>query len=323
MNLCFLRSQTFKTGIHRHGWNRVLQELINKYHHDEASVGVDDFLEFSFFSHDSKIRSVFPYDFKWVGFVHHPCNVSFPFDVKYGTPALFAQKDFQDSLANCVGLFTLSERLREDCKVLLDKTQYKHIKINSLKYPTDLSQKQFSYKAFEKEKKVVCLGWWLRKFESLFKLQTSMPKFFCLGSSEWAKGQYNLCMKLYKEKRDSLYKIKLPEPDATIMPTLSNDNYDNMLASSVVFLDLIDTSANTSIIECIASSTPVLVNPLPAVIEYLGPKYPFYYDSIEEASQKINNKELIIETHEYLLAMDKSNFKYSTFISNFGKMIIN
>jgi hypothetical protein len=96
-----------------------------------------------------------------------------------------------------------------------------------------------------------------------------------------------------------------------------------MLASSIVFLDLIDTSANTSIIECIASSTPVLVNPLPAVVEYLGTKYPFYYDSIEEASEKINNKELIIEAHEYLLTMDKSNFKYSTFVSNFGKMIIN
>ena len=41
-------------------------------------------------------------------------------------------------------------------------------------------------------------------------------------------------------------------------------------------------SASNSIIESIARATPILVNPIPPAIEYLGPEYPFYFRSIEK-----------------------------------------
>ena len=63
-----------------------------------------------------------------------------------------------------------------------------------------------------------------------------------------------------------------------------------------------DSSANNAIIECIARATPILVNPIAAVVEYLGEEYPFYFNSLEEAAVKAKDENLVKETHQYLLS---------------------
>ena len=62
--------------------------------------------------------------------------------------------------------------------------------------------------------------------------------------------------------------------------------------------------ANNAIIECIARNTPVLVNRLPAVEEYLGKEYPLYFETLEEVAEA-EDMDLLRETHEYLLRMPK------------------
>ena len=64
---------------------------------------------------------------------------------------------------------------------------------------------------------------------------------------------------------------------------ISNADYDRLLSENIVFVELHDANANNAIIECIARATPLLINPLPAVVEYLGRDYPLYYSSLEEA----------------------------------------
>jgi len=320
MSIFCLRNKPFKDGIHQRGWNKTLFELRKKFHNEQSELAFDDFLEFTFFSKEVNQTDILPYTFNWLGVLHHPSNISHPFDVKFGAPALVSSRLFRASLPTCKGLITLSGALQRDVKVLLDRSEFKDLPIHKVFYPTELNVKQFNISEFDKLPKVVCLGWWLRRMESLFKLKTEYPKFFMLGNSEWARGQYQLMMWAYKEKKK--LKIRLPEPDAAVLPFISSDRYDDFLASSIVFLDLIDTSANTAIIECIASSTPVLVNPLDAVVEYLGEDYPFYYDSMEEASEKINNRSLIIETCEYLKSMDKTRFSYEYFVNDIGKIIV-
>jgi hypothetical protein len=86
---------------------------------------------------------------------------------------------------------------------------------------------------------------------------------------------------------------------------LDNNDYDVLLSQNIVFLDLYDTSANNAVIECIARGTPLLINRHPATIEYLGEKYPFYFDSLKEANEKLNNIDLIRDTHQYLMTFDK------------------
>lgn len=70
---------------------------------------------------------------------------------------------------------------------------------------------------------------------------------------------------------------------------------------TLFFFDLYDASANNAIIECMARNTPILVNPLEPVVEYLGSEYPFYFNSLEEAAVKARDLDLVKRAHEYLV----------------------
>ena len=81
-----------------------------------------------------------------------------------------------------------------------------------------------------------------------------------------------------------------------------------MLARNVVFADIMDATANNTVVECIVRHTPILVNPLPAVVEYLGAAYPFYFDSLPDAARKAEDDGCVKAAHQYLLDMPKQQF---------------
>ena len=79
-------------------------------------------------------------------------------------------------------------------------------------------------------------------------------------------------------------------------------------------------SASNSIIESIARATPILVNPIPPAIEYLGLDYPFYFRTIEEAIDKAFNMELIRQSHEYLKTCEmRKKLTADYFLEDFQK----
>ena len=94
--------------------------------------------------------------------------------------------------------------------------------------------------------------------------------------------------------KDSMYRT------AETVTFLPNEEYDRLLSENIVFVYLYDASANNTVIECIVRNTPLLVNPIEPVKEYLGEDYPFYYNSYEEAVSKVSNLDLIYETHQFL-----------------------
>ena len=107
----------------------------------------------------------------------------------------------------------------------------------------------------------------------------------------------------------------------TAVQKLSNDEYDNVLSSSIVFLDLIDASAVNTLIECLVRNTPVLVNRHPAVEAVLGCMYPFFFDNIVEASSKATNFDLVLETHIYLKSLPKNNLSVDSFIKGIEQIL--
>lgn len=107
-----------------------------------------------------------------------------------------------------------------------------------------------------------------------------------------------------------------------VIPQLSDVDYDDLLSKNLVFLNLKDASAANTIIECIVRNTPILVNPLPAVVEYLGRGYPFYYSSFAEAAFKCTNIDMIRDAHFYLKKMDKSNLNIRTFLDQLVKILV-
>jgi glycosyltransferase involved in cell wall biosynthesis len=92
----------------------------------------------------------------------------------------------------------------------------------------------------------------------------------------------------------------VPNDSVELLGRVSDDEYDALLEDSVFFLNLRDAPANTTVVECIVRNTPILINRLPGVVEYLGEDYPFYYSSMEEAEAKLQQPALIRQTSQYL-----------------------
>jgi len=101
-----------------------------------------------------------------------------------------------------------------------------------------------------------------------------------------------------------------------ILPNVNNDDYDQLLAENIVFINLVDASAVNTVIECIVRNTPILVNRLPAVVECLGPDYPLYYDSLVHAYEILNNFNLLKSGYDYLTKLNKDKFNIDYFLES-------
>ena len=112
---------------------------------------------------------------------------------------------------------------------------------------------------------------------------------------------------LFKMVRENHESVK-------ILDMVPNEEYDYLLKKNIVFIELIDASAVNTVIECIVRNTPILVNKLPAVVEYLGENYPLFYKDIQHAHSLLSNKKNILKAHKYLKKLDKSKFTIEHFI---------
>ena len=118
-----------------------------------------------------------------------------------------------------------------------------------------------------------------------------------------------------------LESLLLKDDSVEILDTLSNADYDDLLVSNIVFLNLIDCSAVNTVIECIARNTPLIVNRHPALVEILGSDYPGFYDSLSEAAYYCTNLDYISKMAKYLIEMDKSNLQLDYFLESFQCII--
>ena len=285
---------------HRSGWGYTLN-LLSQFHRADATV-FDGWLEKNFAwqkSEYSEMRLI-PYREPWVGVFHNPPNTPSWFSADSSPSAIIQSKEFQESLPMCKGLYTLSKYHADFLKCFI-----KTVSIETLFLPTEIPDLKFDFNKFveNNDKKVVNIGWWLRKLTSIYKLETDPAVYqkIRLVPPSISVPEHIISNLMDVEESFSRY----PMTDEMIKSVVSvrhmaNEDYDDLLSKNVAFLDLYDASANNAIVECIARATPVLVNPLPAVVEYLGPEYPFYFTTLEDASKKLKNVGLIKATHEYL-----------------------
>ena len=133
----------------------------------------------------------------------------------------------------------------------------------------------------------------MRNFDSFYRLKTKYEKILLQGPGSYGEDDYHWSKKDLRTRHPH---------NCTHLKNdyLPNDQYDKIMTESVVFLDLYDAVANNAVVECISRQTPILVNPLDSVVEYLGQDYPFYYYSLDEAAEKLEDDDLIEETSLYL-----------------------
>ena len=287
---------------HRSGWDYVVHNMSD--FNNPNGINFDGFIEnaFSWRKNQYIVDEIIPYKEPWIGFLHNPPNMPLWFSDNNSYPqTLIHDAYFKESLNSCKGLYVLSNYYKRFLKRYLPQ-----IPINVLYHPTEIPDLKFNFDKFykNKNKSVVNIGWWLRKLNSIFLLDSGHYQKIRLMPNNKCK---DTILRLIDIERD-LYNFTLSKnqiDSVKFIDHLDNNDYDVLLSQNIVFLDLYDTSANNAVIECIARATPLLINRHPATIEYLGEEYPFYFDSLKEANKKLNDVNLIRNTHQYLMTFDK------------------
>lgn len=200
------------------------------------------------------------------------------------------QRGLEQKKLNCLGLFVLSNYTKEYVKEFQP-----HLDIETVYYPTTPCNLKFNFDKFlkNKDKKILHIGHWLRNFDAFYKIQTNKIRKVLINCT-------NLDFK----------------PDFQVINYLDEPIYDQYLSENIVFLNLIDSSANSTILECIERNTPIIVNRLPAIEEYLGKNYPLFYNGLTEVGNLIEKIQL---GHEYLCKLDKSKFNMANFLETIQK----
>lgn len=291
---------TFST--HRSGWAYAIDSLSSL--HNPSGVSFYGFLENEFYW--QKDKTTLPFQHPWVGFLHNPQNYPWWFGPKGLPEVVVNSSEFQDSLECCRGLFTLTKHHADFLREFVD------VPVNVLYHPSEIPEKQFSFEAFMRnaQKRILNVGYWLRKVNSIYYLPidnsiyTKTKLLPYKEGSEPHKFVHSLREKELKFQHETALEYNYYYHESTScveeLFSLTNDEYDDMFCDNIIYLDMYTCSASNSIIESIARATPILVNPIPPAIEYLGLDYPFYFRTIEEAIDKAFNMELIRQSHEYL-----------------------
>jgi hypothetical protein len=286
---------------HRSGWNYAIQSL-NPLH-NENGVLFDGFLEknFGWWRKENLANNKIPYRSPWVGFFHNPPNIPDWFFYENSVQEIIKRTGFEESLESCLGIFALSEYHAEWLRKTLNKP------VSVLFHPSEIPQNTFSFTKFlnNDSKKIVNIGYWLRKLNSIYELPIKQSD----GLVKARLIPYNkqspkskIEELIISERKELNIELNQEYKQNTVsLERLPDEEYDNLLTNNIAFLDLYDSSANNAIIECLARATPILVNPLPAVVEYLGQDYPFYFKDLDEAAEKAKDFSLIKDTHNFML----------------------
>lgn len=261
---------------HRSGWNSCLDYL--KLLHNECGVMVVDSIEKII---SQKIQINEPY----IGFSHNTISHNDYIKNQYGFYGNFDlnyivnSEIWKENIKYCLGLFTMCSKTTDFLNQFIQTETVHHI--------TDFCKIKFSMENFlnNKDKRIYMIGHWMRNFSMFYKLNSIYKKTIIIDNLNFF--DYN---KIINRKDTTMFYEE----------RCSNNAYDNLLSCNLVFLNLFDCTACNTILECIERTTPILINRLFCCEEYLGKDYPFFYDNIDEASEKISNIDCIYDAHNYL-----------------------
>jgi len=286
-------------GHHRSGWPYAWYSL--QLIHDYGGMLFEDFVERSF----TYRRMRRPYNEPFAAVFHNPPRMPMWFDAKQDPRAVFSSPLWIRSVPHLKVAFALSEYLAAWLRTRLD------VPVHALIHPTEIPKATWNAGAFleNRERKIIQVGWWLRNTQAIYQLP-------------WKKGWQKVALKLEHqwvktaEQRVADFWFQMGTRkwcgEVLELPRVSNEVYDVLLSSNVVFLELFDTSANNAVVECLARDCPIIVNRHPAVEEYLGKDYPGFYDDFDDAG-KLFTEETILDCYEHIAALDKTRLSGAVF----------
>jgi hypothetical protein len=297
-------------GEHRNSFNKLSESLLPLNSDSADGILFLPFIERYFVWGDqpgeASSSSPEPITQDWIGILHVPFDAPSWFHNNVSPENIFKSELWKLSLPYCRGLITLSDDLERDIN-----HQLPELNTFSLKHPTEFGDLQhFNLDKFNESPTLVQAGDWLRNLQAIHKVEAPGYRKVMLKKSH---------TDLYLNNEIEVFGEYIDESVETYT-MVPNHEYDDLLSNSVVVCWLYATAANNLILECIARQTPILINPLPSVVEYLGEHYPLYIDDLSEAKAILANKALIKEAHEYLSQNKfKDIYSYQRFFENFSQ----
>jgi hypothetical protein len=300
----FLEGLSKSFGQHRNSFKRLI-EALRPLHNEAGGIRFIPFIEryFAWGADEGEAASTNPKPIlqDWIGILHVPFDAPKWFEYSTSPEYIFTTELWRKSFPYCRGIICLTKDLERDLQFW-----YPDLPTLAVKFPTELDVICFDSVAYMKNPKIVQAGDWLRRLQFIYEINAPMhQKVFLkkLHTDHWLNREKDII----GDFRGDFVKV---------MNYVSNEEYDHLLASSVVAIWLYGSAANNIVCECISRRTPLLVNPLPSVVEYLGREYPLYITKREEASKIINNHRLIKITHDYLDDMVdlRNSLSYENFL---------
>lgn len=310
---------------HRSGWKNVIREIIKingSPENNDREILLLDFMENKFnWKHNKHLYKSEPDKIPdWIGIWHNPPNMPKWFNYDGSPQSIIQLPIFKDYIKKCRGIIVLSEYMAKWVRENIPAT----IPISVLYHPTDDCEIKFNYDNFMKNenKCLLQIGVWLRRLCAIGCLKTTIyKKKWLYNNGKWIFNVLEQEQKQHSKNNEicSSMSTKITDNNYVERVVYSNDEYDDVLSENICFLYLYDSSANNAIIECIARNTPVLVNRHPAVVEYLGEAYPFYYDTLDQVSLMVEDFDLIYRTHQYMVNNKEIhyNISYDKFVKDF------
>jgi hypothetical protein len=147
------------------------------------------------------------------------------------------------------------------------------------------------------------IGFQMRRISSIYKLKVPNYKKVWLTGSSSIKQSYMKLILDFKENNITNYEEVME--DVSMLYFDNFNQYDSLLARNIVFVDLYDAACNNTVVECIIRNTPIIINKVGGVSEYLGDDYPLYFTELSDVPKILNNTQKIIQAHSYLANMNK------------------
>jgi len=297
---------------HRGGWKEILFNMNkNNFFNTSSQLYFYDTVEIYFLINNFVATN------KWCGIIHWTPSVP-TYLSDCDIDIMFNKPNFIDSLSKCVYLISLSKHITKYIEKKLNELNIR-INVYTLKHPIDNVEKKFEWKINNynnnNNKTIIQIGQQLRMVSSIYLLDS------LYFNKLWLTGTKNLSNCETRIKNEiNYFNIDENKLDKSVKMyyTSTFEEYDDLLSKNVVFIHLIDAGANNTILECIIRNTPIIVNKIAPVVEYLGENYPLYYNNLSEVPFLLTD-EKIIEAHSYLCNMNKDDLSFDYF----AKQLIN
>ena len=320
---------------HRAGWHFVMTGLKSAFdaklygRSSENCIIFDDYVDKTFIWGANTLQcfDIIPYRKPWAGVIHHTFHGA---NGANGCDTLFQIESFRESLRCCKCLITLSRYLKEQIEEAVRALNY-DIPVYALCHPTEFVDNMFTLDKFysNPNRQIVQIGGWLRNPYPFFTIKTNTLQKAVLYGKDMTNNvppedfisntKLSNANNMFVQGFTSMLEDQIKS--VHVISHLDNNAYDELLATNLVFLNLIDASAVNTVIECIVRNTVLIVNRHPAVEEVLGIDYPGFYDSLDQIDcllDKIN----IEKTWNYLSCMDKTFFRLDTFLEKIQDVLL-